>query len=64
MTAPTLDRLREVAKTGPPESWPDAAVDFFDNWSERAAIMEYDGNMARDLAEQRAYQRAVIGFQR
>lgn len=37
--------------SGPPSSWPQDARD---EWNERAAIMEFDGGLTRERAEQEA----------
>lgn len=34
----------------------------FDWWQERAAIMEYDGGLAREEAERQAWKRALVYF--
>ncbi|MBJ2153989.1 hypothetical protein [Paracoccus sp. IB05] len=49
-TAWVKDRWRELCR----EIWPE-----FDDWEERAAIMEFDGGMSRDDAEAAAYRRVM-----
>lgn len=53
----TADAIAWLQKNWPAvcaEVWPE-----YDDWQERAAIMEFDGGMSRDDAEAAAYGRVM-----
>lgn len=51
MTAPAYLTAPQLAELD--------ALDLWDDWQERAAIMEHDGKMPRQRAEQLAYWRVT-----
>ena len=55
LTAEALEWVRSHKADLLREVWPE-----FDQWEERAAIMEFDGGMTREDAEAAAY-RSVMG---
>ena len=52
LTDEALAWLRDRKADLTREVWPD-----FDDWEERAAIMEFDGGLSREDAEREAYRR-------